>query len=521
MACNLKKSSSIIFAFSISLLIFSGCKNKDTEKSQSISEQQIQEEPQEEFVSPMQNTVSLIHRNRGYYFDESNCELIYLDCEGSTVSDAYLITEGYNINFDEGKISKVGWSQRTGFLNSGINFSLIETENDRITKIPMKKMYNYIPAGRDETEVLEFCYKKLFENFLKFTGEYEDKEFGTRFELRANENKLFVTVRERNGREFSEELKIIDKYTIKGDAYQIYYSEYNDTLSLYRFDENLVIVDEEGYIEPNPHVTIARISLAPDYMSKTGEPVTLHGWEFVAGDKNRTAYYVGDESLSIGNEKIKYYSIYKELDGYCYIVFENHKIRLIDGDFISWAFDLNNLSDGFIEEDYLYICNNGTIISNINATSTLKEGETIYSPENILYVFSNFANSTTNLWLKNNLPWVEGVPGTGIGEGIEFDIEPTNDFRMVAINLTILSGYVDPLKPYLFRENSRIKKLQIITDSGYNEEIEFEDTAMFTTVQIPVTTTHVRMVINDVYPGTKYEDTCISAIAASYQLWDK
>ncbi len=45
----------------------------------------------------------------------------------------------------------------------------------------------------------------------------------------------------------------------------------------------------------------------------------------------------------------------------------------------------------------------------------------------------------------------------GIGEYIEFDItlEPLN--RDVAITLRILGGYVDPLKPYLFKENGRPK----------------------------------------------------------------
>ena len=92
---------------------------------------------------------------------------------------------------------------------------------------------------------------------------------------------------------------------------------------------------------------------------------------------------------------------------------------------------------------------------------------------------------------------------------------------MVAVNLTILNGYVDPLKPHLFYENNRVKTMLVTTNEGESVTIHFNDVVEFTTIQLPVTTTHVTLTIQEVYKGSKYSDTCISALDANHQLWDK
>ena len=129
--------------------------------------------------------------------------------------------------------------------------------------------------------------------------------------------------------------------------------------------------------------------------------------------------------------------------------------------------------------------------------------------------------SDSNWWLKNNIPWAEGKDDDGIGETIDFDVSTTSDHRMVAVSLTILNGYVDPLRPNLFYENNRVKTMLVTTNEGEEVTVNFNDVVEFTTIELPVTTTHVTLTIQEVYKGSKYSDTCITALDARHQIWDK
>ncbi|MBP5752967.1 MAG: hypothetical protein J6W60_08955, partial [Treponema sp.] len=79
-------------------------------------------------------------------------------------------------------------------------------------------------------------------------------------------------------------------------------------------------------------------------------------------------------------------------------------------------------------------------------------------------------------------------------------------------DIRILNGYVDPLKPHLFKENNRIKKARLETDTGIKKEFEFRDEVEFTQIILPNKVKHVKLTILDVYKGTKYQDTCITAV---------
>ncbi len=132
-------------------------------------------------------------------------------------------------------------------------------------------------------------------------------------------------------------------------------------------------------------------------------------------------------------------------------------------------------------------------VESIKASSELREKSKLYSVDNL---------ATFDL----EAPWVEGVPGHGIGESVSFSVK--------ASCLYFFSGYVSAKKPHLYLQNSRPKRIKL-TLAELNEDLYFDledspnpqklDIGKFYRGEIIVE-------ILDVYPGSKYEDTCVNAI---------
>lgn len=117
---------------------------------------------------------------------------------------------------------------------------------------------------------------------------------------------------------------------------------------------------------------------------------------------------------------------------------------------------------------------------------------------------------------KPGTPWVEGVPGPGIGEGF------TND-NTGHQYLLIMNGYISYDKPYLYKQNNRVKKLKVTgIRSGKSIIVDVLDTPHPQTVDISAIVedfSDVRVEIADVYKGTKYDDTCMNfCITYSYKV---
>ena len=152
-------------------------------------------------------------------------------------------------------------------------------------------------------------------------------------------------------------------------------------------------------------------------------------------------------------------------------------------------------------------------IKNIYASSTLsentKKGVIVYRAENILekvfyrpyqdYSFIQYDSITP--------PWVEGKEDYGIGEYL--DIE----FKWPSDEMQILNGFVDFTRMELYEKNSRVKTVLIESENPkFAKEYQLEDLAKYTLISLPQKTDKIRMTIKDVYPGTKYKDTCLSSI---------
>ena len=108
-------------------------------------------------------------------------------------------------------------------------------------------------------------------------------------------------------------------------------------------------------------------------------------------------------------------------------------------------------------------------------------------------------------------PWVEGVPGDGIGEG--FTIEGQIYSTPPGPYLLIMNGYISYDKPYLYKQNGRVKKIKVTgLKSGKSKILDVLDTPHPQTVDISFITEpeDIRVQIEEVYKGTKYDDTCIN-----------
>ena len=161
-----------------------------------------------------------------------------------------------------------------------------------------------------------------------------------------------------------------------------------------------------------------------------------------------------------------------------------------------------------------------SFVDNIKASSTLKDKKYSYDIENVTFP------SRKNCYVQN-LPWAEGKTDEGIGESIEFDIMSVYDAYSDGagrkeirgdIKVSILNGFVNPYKQSLFYENNRIKKASIYVDGKKYMDLTFNDFVEFTEFEIPAESKHVKIVIDEVYKGTKYNDTCITKIDVFYYI---
>lgn len=111
-------------------------------------------------------------------------------------------------------------------------------------------------------------------------------------------------------------------------------------------------------------------------------------------------------------------------------------------------------------------------------------------------------------------PWVEGVSGDGIGEGFTIWVdEENNSQKSPAPYLLIINDYISYDKPYLYKQNNRVKKLKVTgLKSGKSKILNVLDTPHPQTIDISFIPEResLRVEIEDVYHGSKYDDTCIN-----------
>lgn len=152
-------------------------------------------------------------------------------------------------------------------------------------------------------------------------------------------------------------------------------------------------------------------------------------------------------------------------------------------------------------------------IDNITASSFLVEkankSKIYYGPSNLQgrFYWVTGPEPITLQYDTITPPWVEGVPGYGVGEWLDVTFKYKSD------ELQILNGYVDFRRMYLYKVNSRVKTILVESENPkFSREYEFDDIVKYTVISLPQKTDHIKITIKDVYPGDKYDDTCLSSI---------
>ena len=138
----------------------------------------------------------------------------------------------------------------------------------------------------------------------------------------------------------------------------------------------------------------------------------------------------------------------------------------------------------------------------VKASSTMKaDGDITYVPENI------------REWWEDNA-WSEGVPGPGTGEWLE--ITPAEPKPLLGIKLK--PGYH---KEGLFKANARPKKIRFELNGEHRFDADIPDQEEEVTIPVagyakPVN--KLRMTFTEVYPGSRFEDLCVSSVRLHVRL---
>ncbi len=235
-----------------------------------------------------------------------------------------------------------------------------------------------------------------------------------------------------------------------------------------------------------------------------------------------------------GYKHLKLFDKNKKLEHH-FTIIDTYTAKVVESEYY-WVYEPNLFRYSFFEHTSEFLkddkkavekyfsapsinLNNGNNIKTYTVSSYLKEGKTSYAPENTAKIYAMPANNKqVNLWSNQIKPWVEGKKGDGIGETFEFDMSYSAGEPW---DIRILNGYVDPLKPHLFKENNRIKKALLETDTGIKKEFDFRDEVEFTQIILTGDVKHVKLTILEVYKGTKYQDTCITAVEVNEKANEK
>lgn len=188
--------------------------------------------------------------------------------------------------------------------------------------------------------------------------------------------------------------------------------------------------------------------------------------------------------------------------------FENLEPTMADDLEIEAAPEIQTYESG-APEGSMYVSRGGKwsichVNYRVKASSTLPaEGEFSYSAENL-----------KSLWSPDTA-WSEGVKGAGVGEW--FELSPEVPKPLAAIEMD--PGYFGSEE--LFQANARPKKVLVELNGEHSFTATVQDARVTCHIPIqgctkPVKT--IRMTFQEVWPGRKHEDLCVSAIRLHVRL---
>lgn len=107
-------------------------------------------------------------------------------------------------------------------------------------------------------------------------------------------------------------------------------------------------------------------------------------------------------------------------------------------------------------------------------------------------------------------PWVEGASGYGVGEWIQIS---TSDGKQATLSeVSIRNGHQRTSD--LYYKNGRVQDITLEFSDGSSVYVTLDDYMDWQTIVLsePVSTSYVRIIIESVYSGSHYTDTCIARV---------
>jgi hypothetical protein len=114
-------------------------------------------------------------------------------------------------------------------------------------------------------------------------------------------------------------------------------------------------------------------------------------------------------------------------------------------------------------------------------------------------------------------PWCEGADGSGIGQWLRLEFERPVEVTMIQL----ANGY--DYDDDIFAKNNRLRWATFVFSDGERVEWQFDDARGWQTVPLArapgpnIITTTVEIIVEDAYPGTAYDDTCIGEL----EIWGR
>lgn len=156
--------------------------------------------------------------------------------------------------------------------------------------------------------------------------------------------------------------------------------------------------------------------------------------------------------------------------------------------------------------------------NSVKCTVTVKEGPQKIEIESYqassTLVASGYDYSVSHLYDDDiSTCWSEGVDGEGLGETITVTFK-----EEVNVNTMQIMNGISKNKE-LYQKNGRLKKVTLIFDDGNEENVEIKDSYKeIQTIKFNEhKTKNITIKIDEIYQGTKYQDTCITKLLFSYQ----
>lgn len=240
----------------------------------------------------------------------------------------------------------------------------------------------------------------------------------------------------------------------------------------------------------------------------------LNNYEFNFGYEEYYRIYDGIITSYFENEYSyrKNYSCTFNVNEHGFLIFtrDNKEYTFIDHDIYEIAdFDYERAVYKLNEKNVITLTSDGYFSEIINGK--LVEYKIDNLKKSVMYGFEKGDNPI----YTNPVPFVTKRGNSGVGEVIKLQtLSPL-------ASISILPGYVNTKRQDLFYKNNRPKKIEIRDlNSCYRVIAELSDIAVFQTIELKHPVENMEIEILEVYPGTKYDDTCISGLLINPVLTD-